>query len=320
MPEEPESVGFRCLFGVACGLAALFIRLPLEYLLGQSFPFILIFPAVTLASVRGGAVSAACTAAVSVIYVLFVRGVPLTAAGIGVSLVLFILAVSIVVLIAQVLRSAVSSMRAHERSLEETDSRLRLMVLELEHRVNNSLALTGALVNLTARHSTDLADFRDKFEPRLQSLARAQALLTQSNWQALDLEQLITEALTPFVNDTHSSVVVTPGDRFVAPVQAAVSLSLVLNELATNAVKHGALSNATGKVVVGWTVNPQAKRAVITWQERGGPPVTLREGAGFGTELFRVVGREALKIERDFDPQGVTCRITMENPPPKSAA
>ena len=309
LPEEPETFVFQCLFGAACGLAALVMRLPLEAVLGRSFPFILIFPALTLSAVRAGPIGGLITAAIFGFFVLTLHGAGLSLPSVTVSMLLFVISASVVIVIAHGLRTTVSSLRTQEITMKDSDARLRLLVMELQHRVNNSLALTGALVNLTARHCTDLPQFRDRFQARLHALARAQALLTHTGWEPVDLHQLAMEALSPFLDDIAPAIMIHPGADFVAPVHAAVTLSLVLTELATNAVKHGALSCADGRVMLGWTVDATASTVHLAWRERGGPAVTPTGHRGFGTELFSVVSRDTLTIERHFEPDGVVCDI-----------
>lgn len=290
-------------------------RLPLEAFLGLNFPFILVFPALTLASVRAGAVGGLASAAISLAFVLITRGASLGLPSVAISTLLFLMSVGAIIVIAHVLRTAVSGLRAQEHAMRESDTRLRLLVLELQHRVNNSLALTGALVNLTARHCTDLSQFTEQFEPRLQSLARAQALLTQTDWAPVDLHELTLEALNPFLGVTAPTIRIQAGPAFVTPAHSAVSLSLVLTELATNAVKYGALSFAEGQVDLTWNVDPSGANAHLTWRESGGPPVQAPLKSGFGSELFVVVSRNSMIIDRRFEPQGVVCEIDLRATP-----
>ena len=95
------------------------------------------------------------------------------------------------------------------------------------------------------------------------------------------------------------------------PITSAVSLAVLLHELATNAMKHGALAGPEGGVMVTWQVMEGDLMAVLDWTETGGPKVRTPQHSGFGSELFRALDSGPIHIVRRFDPQGVSCRIEL---------
>ena len=312
MPAGHEPWWLRGLVGIACGLVAFAARLPFEGILQGSLPYIFIFPAITLAAVRGGVVGSVSAVLVTVVsFVATSTVMQGDRAGRLLSLGLFLCACALITAVAVELRRAVAQLQAQELALQASDARLRLLVRELEHRVKNSLALAGSMVNLTARHSDDLADFRARFEPRLQALAGAQAVLTQADWSEPDLGALVRDALAPFSDPARQGVTIEPGPAFPVPITSAVSLAVLLHELATNAMKHGALSAPEGGVLVTWQVIEHAPMAALEWTETGGPKVRKPQRSGFGSELFRALDSGPIHIVRRFDPQGVSCRIEL---------
>jgi two-component system CheB/CheR fusion protein len=122
-----------------------------------------------------------------------------------------------------------------------------------------------------------------------------------------DLASLVRGQLAAYGGEgTHIRI---DGPDVTLPAQAASSVALIVHELATNAIKYGALSTETGRVELTWSVAP-GKKLSLLWQERGGPPVKAPERRGFGSTLIeRGVGGG--KVERVFAPDGVTCRIDL---------
>jgi PAS domain S-box-containing protein len=185
--------------------------------------------------------------------------------------------------------------------------RQALLLAELNHRVKNNLAAVQAIAGHTLRSSgEDPQAFRKAFEARLQSMARGHDLLTRNAWERAELNEVLEVALAPFAN---AAIRVVGGDRRVAvKPDLAVNLVLVLNELATNAAKYGALSVAGGEVALDWSVD--ASGVSLSWRERGGPQVEAPRQPGFGSRLTG----SALKTfggwsRLEFPPEGVTCAM-----------
>lgn len=211
---------------------------------------------------------------------------------------------------AQVLdsRRRAESAEQTERLLEEQrqSNRQRLILQrELAHRMKNTLAVVQAIVSQTIRHSEDLEQASDRIALRLQALSDAQNILTDTSWQEAEIEAVIDSALTPYLADASRISVGGPCAKVSA--RQALGLALVIHELATNAVKYGALSVPEGQVCLGWNVDQDGKFA-FAWMESGGPAVAS-EGVrkGFGSRLVeRIVPayfRGTARVERK--PEGL---------------
>ncbi|MFZ5719867.1 MAG: HWE histidine kinase domain-containing protein [Pseudomonadota bacterium] len=187
----------------------------------------------------------------------------------------------------------------------EEERRLQAMA-ELDHRVKNVLAAVQALAQQTAKRTTSLDAFLQAFNGRLKAMASANELLTAARWRGAAIDHLAAAELGA----------ISPGqtswsgpELFLTP-RAANALSLALHELATNAVKFGALSVDSGHVDVRWKARPGGGFE-LTWTETGGPTVMLPPRRGFGSTLLeQVTGRELNGHAKvDFPPAGVTVRL-----------
>ncbi|WP_274534857.1 HWE histidine kinase domain-containing protein, partial [Rhizobium sp. LCM 4573] len=140
-------------------------------------------------------------------------------------------------------------------------------------------------------------------------LARAHDLLTKRHWGDAPLDALAREVLTPLAGDAAGQIRIA-GPPVALNSRTALSLTMALNELATNAIKYGALSSATGSLSVAWQLQGETE-LVLEWCERGGPPVTPPTRRGFGTRLMERCIERDLGGEFDlaFDPAGVSARI-----------
>jgi PAS domain S-box-containing protein len=184
----------------------------------------------------------------------------------------------------------------------------QLLLRELDHRVKNTLATVQAVAELTLRTATSLPGFRDTFRGRITALARMHAAVWRNKGTPVRMRELAELSLAPFGHGGERATI--DGDEVSIPLQSAGALGLVLHELATNAVKHGALSVLSGSVHLEW--HRDADRMHLTWSESGGPIVTEPVHRGFGSTLieesipYELGGSVAL----DFAPGGVRCRIT----------
>jgi len=169
-----------------------------------------------------------------------------------------------------------------------------LLVGELNHRVKNLLAVVRALA-AQGDGDRSAAEYREVFIGRLDALMRAHELALESQWRGTDLRTLAGHTLEPYTSDDRPEAVEVDGVPVELDPRQALSLSLVLHELATNAVKYGALSAPAGRVRLAWRVARAGagRRLDLEWAERGGPPVTPPREGGFGTRLIeRAFGYE----------------------------
>lgn len=214
-----------------------------------------------------------------------------------------------------------ASLELHERArrrdeveaeLRGSQERLRMLLGELNHRVKNTLAVIQAIARRTAGHAGSLPQFTETFLGRIRALAAAQELLTETGWAGASFEALVRRSLAPYVADRQASIAVA---RVVVPAQLAQDLALALHELATNAVKHGALSTATGRVSVAAGLRDlgDGPGLWLDWREQGGPPAVEPQGSGFGMTLLTqvLVHGHGGKVELGWEQEGLVCRIAV---------
>jgi PAS domain S-box-containing protein len=190
------------------------------------------------------------------------------------------------------------------------EDRLRLMVNELNHRVKNTLATVQAIALQTLR-GTNTA-IRGTLEKRLLAVASAHDVLTREKWEGAALEDVVTGALAPFGGRSSDRFEVSGPPLLLSP-RAALALAMGLHELATNGLKHGALSAASGRVGIDWDITTGDSPLLrLIWTERGGPKVSPPTRRGFGLRLLeRTLAQDLGGSARiNFEvPEGVTCLI-----------
>ena len=186
----------------------------------------------------------------------------------------------------------------------------RLLINELNHRVKNTLAAVQSIVTQTLRHAADPGDASRAITARIMALSGAHNVLTRESWDGADLRTLVETAIHPFQGPGPDAFQLSGPDMRVGPY-AAISISLALHELATNAVKYGALSTPAGRVRIGWSVGAdQVFR--LEWIETGGPVVTPSDRRGFGSRLILQVLPDQLQgaAELEYRPAGIAFRLT----------
>jgi PAS domain S-box-containing protein len=192
---------------------------------------------------------------------------------------------------------------------KEWDKRQRLMNRELAHRVKNSFAILQAIMRSTLKTSPDPQQFATAFSGRLHSMAAAHDVLTENDWRGAELGALLRHLLSHYV--TGQRIRLTGGIVNLAAEHAA-PLSLIFNELATNAVKYGALSSSNGKIDISWQLTTSAEHGDIIemkWVESGGPLIAAPEKRGFGSILIERSFAGA-KVELLFPPEGLVCNLS----------
>jgi len=185
-----------------------------------------------------------------------------------------------------------------------------LLVAELNHRVKNTLAIVQSIATQTARGADNVGQYVAKLTGRLQSLAGAHSVLTDAHWSGASLTELVTLQLSAALGDTRNVTVQGRPDVQLPP-QTALQLTLVLHELATNALRHGALSRADGEVRIEWELAAEGDRRLrMRWSEHGGPPVCTPAARGFGSLLIERTSQSPhLTARLQFVPTGLVCAI-----------
>lgn len=171
----------------------------------------------------------------------------------------------------------------------------RLLVGELNHRVKNMLAIVQSTARQTQRTTSSVEAFNEAFEQRIHAIAGAHGILTRRNWSGAELGELAREALSSFSGDGDSQVRIEGPEVDLRP-DATISFAMALHELATNALKHGALSRPEGRVDVRWRLEA-GDRVFFEWVESGGPEVTPPARRGFGSRLLE----RGIAVELDGD-------------------
>ncbi|MET0743790.1 MAG: sensor histidine kinase [Microvirga sp.] len=188
----------------------------------------------------------------------------------------------------------------------------RLLIDELNHRVKNTLATVQSIAAQTLRTAATKDVAGDALEMRLLALSRAHDVLTRENWVGADLTEVVARALEPYGIPGETRLHVTGPPVRVTP-RMSLALAMALHELATNAVKYGALSNKAGTVAVSWNLSNGTAPARLTlrWVESGGPPVTSPLRRGFGSRLIERSLAQDLdgEVTIAFAPQGVICTV-----------
>ena len=180
---------------------------------------------------------------------------------------------------------------------------------ELSHRLKNQLALVQGIVTQSLRKATDVTAARDSIVQRLGVLAQAHDLVVAGLTKKADLRGIIETTVHLHEDGNIDRFSLTGPDLEVGP-RAALSLSLVLHELATNAVKYGALSAHGGKVKVDWDLIEDGEVFQLRWSEHNGPTVVQPSVPGFGTRLIKSgIAGQSSEVTMDFDPDGLICTV-----------
>lgn len=201
------------------------------------------------------------------------------------------------------------------------EARQALLAKELDHRAKNALAVVQAALRLTPKDDPEA--YARAVEGRVAALARAHTMLAAGRWEGAELRALIEAELAAFLPSAEAGP--DRGDRPMPRVEvegaevtlapsAAQALSMALHELATNAVKYGALSVPAGRVAVRWHLDHAAGMLRLRWAESGGPPVAAPpRRRGFGSRVIEGTVRDQLggRIERLWDAGGLACEMSV---------
>jgi len=205
---------------------------------------------------------------------------------------------------------AIDNAHLHQGAQREIERRTRaeagleLLLGEVKHRYKNAVATIQGIATQTF-HQAD-KNSHQIFSARLGALAKALDLLTTRDWERVAMDEIVQRTLAPF--DLQERFQISGPDTSLSSDNSLV-LALALHELATNAIKYGALSNGAGQVHLSWDViEADQRRARICWRETGGPPVSPPQRTGFGTMLIeRALGGTQRGTNIVFAAEGLTC-------------
>src|SRR5882762_8779118 len=189
---------------------------------------------------------------------------------------------------------------------KDAEERQALLAREVDHRAKNAMAIVQSIVRLTK--ADGIADYAAVIEGRIKALSRAHAILSDSRWQGADLTKLVDDELAPY-RLGHAGRIYVTGPNVLLDPTTAQTLALALHELATNAAKYGALSQASGRLELNWEVQPQA--IVVNWRETGGPSTHAPRQTGFGTRIITSSVERQLGGKATFDwlVEGLSCML-----------
>jgi two-component system CheB/CheR fusion protein len=199
-------------------------------------------------------------------------------------------------------------------AVTRAEERQRMLLAELQHRVRNTLGVVRSIARRSAETSSSVEEYASHLDGRLNAFARTQAMVTRDPEGGVDLEYLVVEEMLGYNTREGEQLRVSgPSVRFQP--KAAETFALAIHELATNAIKYGALSQPSGRLDVTWRLDHAVDptQLVFEWRERGGPRVEPPPRNGFGTELlektlaFELKGKTSLA----YNPSGLHCMIAI---------
>ena len=188
-----------------------------------------------------------------------------------------------------------------------------VVIRELHHRVKNTLAIASAITSQSLKTANSLEEATKTIGDRLLALGTAQDLLIRERWTGAGCRTLIENAVKAFQSKSLDQFEIN-GENIAISAGPAMSLSMVIHELCTNATKYGALSVSGGRVSIEWTTSEDnPKRFLLHWKESGGPPVREPSRKSFGSRLIEQALPGQLKGEARlrFNPSGLSCEVNI---------
>lgn len=309
-PRSPLPWWQGLLLAFGASALAWLVRAALDPVLKDQMAYVLFVPGVLVTSVLGGWKSGMAAAGLSGALAAFSFAAPAGRLTLdhshGWALGLFIL-------VSLMLAALVGALAASLRQEMQLREALVTVSAEYRHRIKNLLTISQSLVDQSARSTGTVSEFKEKIASRLHALARAQDLLHVGKAEAVPLHSLIEAILDPFRAEERLAAPIR-GPHALVPADVTVTLALLLNELATNAMKHGALSVPEGRLKLGWTLD--GEWTVIEWKELDGPKVAPPEDRGFGSRLFdSALATGSGSSELIFEPDGLRCELRLRTSP-----
>lgn len=221
------------------------------------------------------------------------------------AIVIFGIACTMIVMTGDLLRRTIRQMHALTQHNE-------LLTREMHHRIQNVFTVVAAIIRM-AEPCDDVAEFKDRLTGRIHALSRANRILHEGTANGNAVYDLIRQTIAPFGRD---DAFVLEGTSHCLSPEAGHHLVLVLHELCTNALKHGALSVPQGRVTISWRDDNGALR--LDWMESAGPPVRPPARKGLGTRLLH--GQNSFEADLRFDADGVKCCLRERDAGPADPA
>ena len=309
------------LAAVAMTAVSLALRFYLDGLLPPGFPYLTFFPTVVITGfvwgIYPGITAAILSGLCSWFWFIepsgsFALGGP---AATALAFYVFVVATDIGLLFLA-LRALGAQVRSHQ-ALAAALQMQHLVSREVDHRLKNLMATINGLISMLQKHATSPKDLADQLRQRVNALSNSIGLLRGAvEGEPIFMRKAILSALEPLGLSDHSRLTLE-GPEVTVSSNGFIPLNLILHELGTNSLKHGAFSNSSGVLRLSWNVAEQQDEKTMlnfVWVERAGPATTPPERTGFGTELLnrmsRVLGGAC---EFMFDAEGLTAKISMNS-------
>jgi two-component sensor histidine kinase len=301
VPGSAEAYGVALIL---VGLASL-ARWALGFYTQDLQAFTTFYPAVLFATLLGGAGPGLCAALLGgfICWWQFLPPygslAPLTPAD-AINLLTYFVASALIVW-------AADHYRRLTKRLRDEESLRKLAVDELAHRLKNKVATILSIVNFRLR---EFPEARDDIVGALTALMATDELITVAQGEGARFGDILATEFAPY----DASRIAMRGPDCLLPPRLALTMALLVHELATNAAKYGALSAAAGRLSVDWLLAD--RRLNVIWRESGGPSVSPPSHSGFGTRLFRrALEQFDGKVDAAFEPDGLVCKLSVALPP-----
>jgi two-component sensor histidine kinase len=304
--------------GLGIFLTAFLMRQVLASVLPSGLPFITFFIAIMLASLVGGARVGVTVVSLCVLASWYFFLPPHYSFAISSSniwaLIIFAVFGAGIVAVTHELNLTVDRLLDERKRSARAEEALARLNRELMHRIRNIFALASSMAHQTSRHVATPVEMTSALTKRFRAMAIAQELLVANNLAGADLGQLADDVLSPLAPS--SNRLNLAGPPLLLTPATTTSICLVLHELGTNAVKHGAWSNNLGTVDVNWSVaadDGSSPVVTLRWRENNGPPCHSPGKVGLGTLLIdnAVAGAS---VDREFLPEGLSCTVRFAQP------
>ena len=292
------------VFSTFCVAVASILHWGLGLISEDTQVFTTFYPAVLFATLVGGAGAGIYAGILSGIIAWwafmppYFAFFPLTS-GQEISLLIYLIASSLIVWAADRYRNLA-------RRLEDEEKFRKLTVEELAHRLKNKIATIQAIISLELH---DIPQKRDAIVGRLVALSATDDLILETQGQGARLREILSAELGPY----ETSRITVAGPVILLSPKVAMTMALLVHELATNAAKYGALSSATGQVAISWSLSD--RRLNLEWRESGGPVVNTPTKNGFGMRLLsRALVQFGGAVEMSFEATGLVCKMSVTLP------
>jgi two-component sensor histidine kinase len=289
---------------LAAAIVAVVIRAAIDPFVHDGLYFTFLFPAVFMAGLFGGTLAGITTAVVGGTVIAYAWVPPTFSLRVHsdgiIRLVAFCFSAGLTLVLTSFVHRVLDKLAAAEKQAAT-------LAGEMHHRLQNTLTLVQAIAHQAFRNANTLQEARAILMERLAALARAQNPMSEGFGQSVSVQSVVEEAIRPF---EPGQFTVKGGPSLILFREEAVSLSLLVHELATNAAKHGALSNSEGRIEISW-VEEALSKGCLNWKERFGPEVIEPSRSGFGSKLLATAFPEGKgDVAVSFEQDGVRCKMT----------